>query len=80
VKIFCHLEYSSTKYSVTWNIPVRNIPSVGIFQYKKIQPVGIFQHEIFSQMGGRKREDDMWSLRERRHGGKKKPQDYSSTK
>jgi hypothetical protein len=34
LKIFSQYEYFSTKYSVSRNIPVRNIQSVGIFQYK----------------------------------------------
>jgi hypothetical protein len=39
--------YISAKYSVSRNISVENIQSVGIFQYN-IQSAGILQHEILS--------------------------------
>jgi hypothetical protein len=53
--------YSSTEYSVSWDIPVQNSQSVGIFQYRlpasrdtplqNIQSGVIFQYRIFRQLG-----------------------------
>ena len=55
-KIFSQEGYFGTKYSVSRDISVQNIQSVGIyirsvgiFLVQNIQSVGIFQHKIFRQ-------------------------------
>ena len=48
ILVLCsHKGYFSSKYSVSRDIPAKNILSVGIFQYK-IWSVGIFQYKIQS--------------------------------
>jgi uncharacterized protein YjdB len=57
-KIFSQQGHSSTKYSVSRDIPVQNIQSAGTFQYKifsqsdtpgqNIQSAGTFQYTLFS--------------------------------
>jgi hypothetical protein len=50
-KIFCQRGYFSTQHSISEDISVQNILSVGILQYKTCKSAGIFQYKIFSQRG-----------------------------